>query len=182
LTKSVDKIIKCEKRIFFGLSLEQKKATLHGFNPLNYYIRKMILNLIIMSNLKIKLAGLDDKEHDVDYFNIVSYDREGDHTLLLVKNGDSAETERLPVAMSPDMFRLRMGDVEKYVNTLKEITFNNLSQIENRHFDFFVEKKSKITDYITITWSQPVEIRFKSDKQLAPEIVDEIKEKLWTVD
>jgi hypothetical protein len=134
-----------------------------------------------MSNIKLKLAGSDNKEHDVDYFNIISCEKSGANALLVVKDGRD-QTEKLSIAMPVDKLRSRINDVESYIKKLKEITYDNLSGIESRYVEFFIEKKSKITDYIAITWSQPVEIRFAADKSLAPEIVDEIKEKFWTAE
>ncbi|HEY4325718.1 MAG TPA: hypothetical protein VGN20_17110 [Mucilaginibacter sp.] len=134
-----------------------------------------------MSNITLKLAGADNKDYDIDYFNIISCEKSGAHTLLLVKGGRD-QTEKLSIAMPVDKLRSRINDMESYIKKLKEITYDNLSGIERRYIEFFIEKKSKITDYVAITWSQPVEIRFAADKSLAPEIMDEIKEKFLTVE
>lgn len=134
-----------------------------------------------MSNIKLKLAGSDNKEHNVDYFDIISCEKNGAHSLLLIKDGRD-QTEKLSIAMPIDALLSRINDMDRYVKKLKDITFDNLSGIERRYTEFFIEKKSKITDYVAITWSQPVEIRFAADKSLAPEIMDEIREKFWTAE
>jgi hypothetical protein len=134
-----------------------------------------------MSNITLKLAGSDNKEHNVDYFDIISCEKNGANSFLLIKDGRE-QTEKLSIAMPVDALRSRINDMERYVKKLKDITFDNLSGIENKYKDFFSQKRSKITDYVAITWSQPVEIRFAADRSLAPEIMDEIREKFWTAE
>ena len=75
-----------------------------------------------MSNIKLKLAGSDNKEHNVDYFDIISCEKNGANSLLLIKDGRD-QTEKLSIAMPVDALRSRINDMERYVKKLKDITF-----------------------------------------------------------
>jgi hypothetical protein len=130
----------------------------------------------------LKLAGLDDKEWDINYFDIVKYEQSGDHTLLTVNDKLNTQTYRLLVAVSIDGFLFIYNDAKHHVEYLQTITFKVLNDIQQRHKDYFSMSSTSIQEYLFIFWEDPVKVKFTGVKELPIGIKTEIEQKFLIVE
>lgn len=75
------------------------------------------------------LAGINNREWDINYFNITKYEESGNNTRLTLNGHLCKEESMLLVALSIKGFELVYNQAKAHIEHLQTITFNSLGDI-----------------------------------------------------
>lgn len=131
----------------------------------------------IQNAVTLVLRGIYNQEWKINYFSIISYERNGDNETRLFLNGHLNNGESiLLVALPIESFERLYNDAKADIEHIESVTYKALDDIQQRH-NYFEWSGTDITDYISIQWTYPVRIEFTPGKELPIEVKSEIEEK-----
>jgi hypothetical protein len=127
-------------------------------------------------SILLVLSGMDGRAWEIDYFSIIDYEESGDDTLLTLNDHLNNGASRLLVQITKPGFELIYNEVKSFVVELQKIIFEALDDIQKSH-NYFQRTGTNIQEYLSIHWTNPVKIKFSSEKELPVDIKNEIQEK-----